>query len=304
LLTKFSFGKNVSNATFRDPLGEETKKIKTRLIYFSCIAIIIGSFDFEFKGIAGVITFSSNPPTFLIAGILGFGVVYYLSLFAFYLWDDYLKWNNEIIIENTNHHWKLLGSIDSKTDINTAMLSTINNRIDDISNKVFFSSEFIESEDSYLKETLGSSYITLENYIKGEKGISLREFRDKTRPFCQKLGNEAAKYLLEKKIQVEAPGDVNIYAVNYYLNHVLHNDIEIQSEKFSRVAKEIVEQFGNSIKRFQYNNLGLTINQSIMLIIVEFFIPVALACIGLLIVSCDITRTFYGIYEKLISIII
>lgn len=302
MLTKFSFGRNVSSATFRDAVGEETKKLKTKLIYFSCIAIIVGSFDFEFKGISGVIEFSSNPPIYLIGGILGLGIGYYLTLFLFYLGDDYLKWNNEIIIENTKCHWDLLGTIDSQSKLVASMLSTINDRIDDLSKKIYFSSEFLEGEDEYLSKKLGNAYSTLKNYIRGAKGVSLREFRDTTRPFCQRLGDEAARYLLEKKIRVDVPDDVTIYAVWYYLSHVITEDIQNKSAQFASVANDAVEKFSKSIQRFQNNNLGLSFNQWIILAVVEFLTPVSLACIGAVLVHRNVVETLNGILAKLLKI--
>jgi hypothetical protein len=188
LLTKFSYGKNVSSATFRDPFGEETKKLKTKLLYFACIAIVVGSFDFEFKGISGFITFESKPPTFLIGGILGFGILYYLSLFLLYLLDDYLKWNNEIIIESTKPHWETLDRILKTTVFIEALAKRLNDRADELAKQIFFSTEFIEQEDEYLRVTLGEgSYSNLKNYLRGKKGVSLKEFRRETQPFRQQL---------------------------------------------------------------------------------------------------------------------
>lgn len=299
MLTKFSFGNNVSSATFRELLGEETRKVKTKLIYFSCIAIIVGSFDFEFKGISGVITFSSDPPTFLIGGILGFAISFYILIFLFYLWDDYLKWDNDIIIENTGQHWDTLGQLQSASDELVGLLSNIERRIEEISSNVYFSADFIEKEDEYLKNALGGpSYETLVNYLKGAKGISLREFREKTRPFCQKLGDEAAKYLLEKKIKVDVPNDVTLYAAAFYLEHVLELDIHSQTNRLINISNQTTGQYSEAVNKFQNNNLGLSINQWVMFIVIEFVVPIALAIIGVMLVFADLAETYTGILTK------
>jgi hypothetical protein len=299
LLTKFSYGKNVSSATFRDPLGEETKKLKTKLLYFACIAIVVGSFDFEFKGISGFITFESAPPTFLIGGILGFGVLYYLFLFLLYLVDDFLKWNNETIIESTKPHWEILDRILKTTVHIEALSKRLNDRADELAEKIFFSSDFIEQEDDYLKAALGEgSYSTLKNYLRGKKGVSLKEFRRETQPFRQKLGEEAAQYLLEK-IRVSVPDDVSIYSVTYYLDHVVTEDLKEVSSKYCDVARDSAALYSETMRKFQNHNLGISMLQWIALLGIEVFIPLTLAFIGGALVMADFLATWQGMSESI-----
>jgi hypothetical protein len=299
LLTNFSYGKNVSSATFRDPLGEETKKLKTKLLYFACIAIVVGSFDFEFKGISGFIEFESKPPTFLIGGLLGFGVLYYLFLFIFYLVDDYLKWNNEVVIQSTKPHWDKLDRIVTTTTQIEALAKKLDNRADELAEKIFFSSDFIESEDEYLKNTLGeASYTTLKNCLFGKKGVSLKEFRRETQPFRQKLGEEAAQYLLHK-IRVNVPDDVNIYSVTHYLDHVVTEDLKSVTAKYCEVARDSATLYSDTIKKFQNHNLGISLVQWITLIGIEVATPLVLAFIGGSLVKVDFVETLRGIGESI-----
>ena len=299
LLTKFSYGKNVSNATFRAPLGEETKKLRTKLLYFACIAIVVGSFDFEFKGISGFIEFESQPPIFLIGGILGFGILYFSFTFLLYLVDDYLKWKNEIVIESTKPHWDVLKQILKTTVTIEELTKKLNDRTDDLAEKIFFSSEFIEQEDEYLKATLGDgSYSNLKNYLIGKKGVSLKEFRRETQPFRQKLGDEAAQYLLEK-IRVNVPDDVNIYSVTHYLDHVVTEDLKSVSSEFCDVARDSVALYSETIKKFQNHNLGISLVQWLMLLGIDILVPLLLAFIGGCLVAADALATWNGMIDSI-----
>jgi len=301
LLTKLSFGKKISSATFSDPLGEVSVKTKLKLIYFSCIGIVVGAFEFKFKGIPGVISFESEVPTFLIGGLLGIVIAYLFALYSFYLWDDFLKWKNDIVVTSTNAHWGVLLRIrDACIDANN-QLTVISSRIKELESRVFFSAEFLEKEDKYLKERLGGGYGNLVNYIRGVKGVQLKEFRQESQPFCCRLGKEGANYLLERIVRTDISDDTNIYATYYYLKSVVDSDVAQYSERIIDLSTRAEVEFSRSLNKFQLHNLGLSANQVLKLVIIEVGVPFVLSCASMVLLLPNSMSVVVGIYEKLIS---
>lgn len=81
-----------TDIAFRDPLSEETRKVRAHLLFAGVLAVLVKTYDFKL-GRAPWLEFDipANAPQ-LLHGALSAVLCYLLFVFALYAWQDFRRW--------------------------------------------------------------------------------------------------------------------------------------------------------------------------------------------------------------------
>lgn len=81
-----------SDIAFRDPLSEETRKIRTHLLFVSALAILVKTYDLKITKAPWLdLDVPANAPQ-ILEGALSVTLCYLLFVFLLYFWQDFRRW--------------------------------------------------------------------------------------------------------------------------------------------------------------------------------------------------------------------
>ncbi|MGZ3237516.1 MAG: hypothetical protein ACXWIN_07300 [Burkholderiaceae bacterium] len=82
----------VTDIAFRDPLSEETRKIRTHLLFAGVLAILVKTYDLKLSKAPWLeFEIPINAPQ-LLHGALSAILCYLLFVFVLYAWQDFRRW--------------------------------------------------------------------------------------------------------------------------------------------------------------------------------------------------------------------
>jgi len=81
-----------SDIAFRDPLSEETRKVRTHLLFVSAIAVLVKTYDLRITKAPWLdLDVPANAPQ-ILEGFLSVALCYLLFVFVLYAWQDFRRW--------------------------------------------------------------------------------------------------------------------------------------------------------------------------------------------------------------------
>jgi hypothetical protein len=99
---------DLKKAAFTEPLTENTKRMRRSLLIYSGISILVKIYNLKIKTLPGLnLDIPENAPH-LIEGALAIVVVYMLTMFILYIWQDLQRWWLEGNIVVFKHYSDLL----------------------------------------------------------------------------------------------------------------------------------------------------------------------------------------------------
>ena len=81
-----------TDIAFRDPLSEETRKVRTHLLFAGVLAILVKTYDLKLSKAPWLeFEIPANAPQ-LLHGVLSAVLCYLLFVFTLYAWQDFRRW--------------------------------------------------------------------------------------------------------------------------------------------------------------------------------------------------------------------
>lgn len=81
-----------SDIAFRDPLSEETRKVRTHLLFVGALAVIVKTYDLKITKAPWLdLDVPTNAPQ-ILEGALSVALCYMLFVFILYAWQDFRRW--------------------------------------------------------------------------------------------------------------------------------------------------------------------------------------------------------------------
>ena len=81
-----------TDIAFRDPLSEETRKVRTHLLFAGALAILVKTYDLKLSKAPWLeFEIPTNAPQ-LLHGALSAVLCYLLFVFALFAWQDFRRW--------------------------------------------------------------------------------------------------------------------------------------------------------------------------------------------------------------------
>ena len=81
-----------TDIAFRDPLSEETRKVRTHLLFAGALAILVKTYDLKLSKAPWLeFEIPANAPQ-LLHGALSAVLCYLLFVFTLYAWQDFRRW--------------------------------------------------------------------------------------------------------------------------------------------------------------------------------------------------------------------
>lgn len=81
-----------TDIAFRDPLSEETRKVRTNLLFVGVLAVLVKTYDLKLSKAPWLeFDIPANAPQ-LLHGALSAVLCYLLFVFSLYAWQDYRRW--------------------------------------------------------------------------------------------------------------------------------------------------------------------------------------------------------------------
>lgn len=81
-----------TDIAFRDPLSEETRKVRTHLLFVSALAVLVKTYDLKLSKSPWLdFDIPANAPQ-VLDGALSVVLCYLLFVFALYAWQDFRRW--------------------------------------------------------------------------------------------------------------------------------------------------------------------------------------------------------------------
>jgi hypothetical protein len=81
-----------SDIAFRDPLSEETRKVRTHLLFVSALAVLVKAYDLRITKAPWLdLDVPANAPQ-ILEGALSVALCYFLFVFVLYGWQDFRRW--------------------------------------------------------------------------------------------------------------------------------------------------------------------------------------------------------------------
>lgn len=82
----------LTDIAFRDPLSEETRKVRTHLLFASALAVLVKTYDLKLSKAPWLdFDIPTNAPQ-LLHGALSAVLCYLLFVFTLYAWQDFRRW--------------------------------------------------------------------------------------------------------------------------------------------------------------------------------------------------------------------
>lgn len=82
----------LTDIAFRDPLSEETRKVRTHLLFASALAVLVKTYDLKLSKAPWLdFDIPANAPQ-LLHGALSAVLCYLLFVFTLYAWQDFRRW--------------------------------------------------------------------------------------------------------------------------------------------------------------------------------------------------------------------
>jgi hypothetical protein len=83
---------NSSDIALRDPLSEETRKVRTRLLFVAALAVLVKTYDLRITKAPWLdLDVPANAPQ-ILEGALSVALCYLLFVFVLYGWQDFRRW--------------------------------------------------------------------------------------------------------------------------------------------------------------------------------------------------------------------
>jgi hypothetical protein len=81
-----------SDIAFRDPLSEETRKVRTHLLFVAALAVLVKTYDLKITKAPWLdLDVPANAPQ-ILEGALSVALCYLLFVFLLYGWQDFRRW--------------------------------------------------------------------------------------------------------------------------------------------------------------------------------------------------------------------
>lgn len=81
-----------SDIAFRDPLSEETRKVRTHLLFVGALAVLVKTYDLKITKTPWLdLDVPANAPQ-ILEGALSAALCYLLFVFVLYAWQDFRRW--------------------------------------------------------------------------------------------------------------------------------------------------------------------------------------------------------------------
>lgn len=81
-----------SDIAFRDPLSEETRKVRTHLLFVGALAVLVKTYDLKITKAPWLdLDVPANAPQ-ILEGALSVALCYLLFVFILYGWQDFRRW--------------------------------------------------------------------------------------------------------------------------------------------------------------------------------------------------------------------
>lgn len=81
-----------SDIAFRDPLSEETRKVRTHLLFVGVVAVLVKTYDLRITKAPWLdLDVPANAPQ-ILEGALSAALCYLLFVFVLYAWQDFRRW--------------------------------------------------------------------------------------------------------------------------------------------------------------------------------------------------------------------
>jgi hypothetical protein len=81
-----------SDIAFRDPLSEETRKVRTHLLFVGALAVLVKTYDLKITKAPWLdLDVPTNAPQ-ILEGALSAALCYLLFVFVLYAWQDFRRW--------------------------------------------------------------------------------------------------------------------------------------------------------------------------------------------------------------------
>lgn len=81
-----------SDIAFRDPLSEETRKVRTHLLFVAALAVLVKTYDLRITKAPWLdLDVPANAPQ-ILEGALSVALCYLLFVFVLYGWQDFRRW--------------------------------------------------------------------------------------------------------------------------------------------------------------------------------------------------------------------
>jgi hypothetical protein len=82
----------LSDIAFRDPLSEETRKVRTHLPFVSALAVLVKTYDLKITKAPWLdLDIPTNAPQ-ILEGAISAALCYLLFVFILYGWQDFRRW--------------------------------------------------------------------------------------------------------------------------------------------------------------------------------------------------------------------
>ena len=83
---------NSSDIALRDPLSEETRKVRTHLLFVAALAVLVKTYDLKITKAPWLdLDVPANAPQ-ILEGALSVALCYLLFVFVLYGWQDFRRW--------------------------------------------------------------------------------------------------------------------------------------------------------------------------------------------------------------------
>jgi hypothetical protein len=81
-----------SDIAFRDPLSEETRRVRTHLLFVAALAVLVKTYDLRITKAPWLdLDVPPNAPQ-ILEGALSVALCYLLFVFVLYAWQDFRRW--------------------------------------------------------------------------------------------------------------------------------------------------------------------------------------------------------------------
>ncbi|GLR25660.1 hypothetical protein GCM10007875_07480 [Limnobacter litoralis] len=116
----------VTDIAFRDPLSEETRKVRTHLLFVGVLAVLVKTYDLKLSKAPWLeFDIPTNAPQ-LLHGALSAVLCYLLFVFTLYAWQDFRRWrlagklhlvygSFDLILESRNDLFAIAQHLDKLT---------------------------------------------------------------------------------------------------------------------------------------------------------------------------------------------
>jgi len=81
-----------SDIAFRDPLSEETRRVRTQLLFAGALGVLVSTYDLRVTKAPWLEFEIPQSAPQLLSGALSAALCYLLLVFCFYAWQDFRRW--------------------------------------------------------------------------------------------------------------------------------------------------------------------------------------------------------------------